>query len=64
MKRIHRLVAPSQEKAEGHPYQEGLQAMWAARWLVLGPEGRRAWFRCHGSWPPEQCPLLRGAKRI
>lgn len=39
-------------------YQAGLQAMWEARWRILGADGEIDWAVRHGSQPSVTCPLL------
>ncbi len=58
MKRIVRLVQATDQETGTVNYQDGLQAMWEARWARLGKGGRADWFRSHGAVPPALCPLL------
>lgn len=61
MKRIVRLVRATDQETGTQKYQDGLQAMWEDRWVMLGAGGRAEWVRCHGAVPPAQCPLLGSA---
>lgn len=58
MNRIGKLLQASGQDTVKGTYQDGLQAMWEARWDLLGPRGRLDWFQRHGARPPQQCPLL------
>lgn len=58
MKRIAKLTPATGREIAKQSYQDGLQAMWEARWTVLGVEGKADWIHRHGHLPPMACPLL------
>jgi len=58
MKRSGKLVrATDHDMAHPH-YQDGLQAMWEARWAQRGADGQAHWLQRHGELPAEACPLV------
>ena len=58
MKRIGKLTRTPDQETRRSGYTDGLQAMWEDRWILLGDEGRAAWFQRHGQLPPERNPML------
>ena len=58
MKRIVRLVQATDREIGRSRYQEGLQAMWEARWALRGQRGLARWKGSHGEAPAILCPLL------
>ncbi|MBK8727785.1 MAG: hypothetical protein IPL96_17535 [Holophagaceae bacterium] len=61
MKRSGRLVRATDHETAHPTYQDGLQAMWEARWTRLGADGRAHWLQRHGELPAAACPLVEGA---
>ncbi|NWJ41035.1 MAG: hypothetical protein HXX12_08700 [Geothrix sp.] len=53
-----KLIQVSTQETAQKTYQDGLQAMWEARWRVLGADGEADWAQRHGSHPSAVCPLV------
>lgn len=61
MKQRRKLVKATVVDIGGKVYQDGLQAMWEARWRLIGANGAADWLQRHGAAPPEVCPLVKAA---
>jgi len=52
------LVRMGRLQTTTREYQEGVQAMWEARWGQPGAAAEACWLLCHGGPPPLECPLI------
>ena len=58
MRQAVELVQAERLQSTTKEYQEGIQAMWEARWRQRGAKGQACWLLCHGSPPPAACPWI------